>query len=183
MTGDLTYEALAALADKEYYSKISEIIITALYSQQKFYMSIINSMYEIFDKDEDTLNTILEKYNKYRKALNIQFPVADSLSQYFKDEYSYGDVLALDTCINACLSYKSGIMDKDDYLEIRDMFVPFNLPISIQVDSIEPLFELIKENKDKIVLLDKIGKIHEDAVITDENLKLALEEINFKDED
>ena len=72
---------------------------------------------------------------------------------------------------------------------MRDMFVPFNLPISI--DSIDPeeILRLTKSDKKmdggqiKFVLLKKVGKAVIDKTITDEEILEAIREIYFSDED
>ena len=77
----------------------------------------------------------------------------------------------------------------EEYYEIRDMFVPFYLPIS--VDGIEPeeILRLTKSDKKmesgkiKFVLLKKIGKAVIDNTVTDEEILAAINEINFSEED
>lgn len=77
----------------------------------------------------------------------------------------------------------------EEYYEIRDMFVPFNLPISVDGLDIDRIVELTrsdkKRNADKIrfVLLDKIGKAVLDDTVTEDEMRAALEELNFKEED
>lgn len=77
----------------------------------------------------------------------------------------------------------------EEYYEIRDMFVPFNLPIS--VDELEPerILDLTKSDKKmdsgriRFVLLKKIGKAVLDLSVTDEQILAAIDEINFTEED
>ena len=69
------------------------------------------------------------------------------------------------------------------------MFVPFNLPIS--VDELEPerILDLTKSDKKmdngqiRFVLLKKIGKAIVDMSVTDEQILAAIDEINFTEED
>ena len=77
----------------------------------------------------------------------------------------------------------------EEYYEIRDMFVPFYLPISI--DDIDPdeILWLTKADKKmesgriKFVLLKKIGRAVLDSTVTDEELLAAIREIYFSEED
>lgn len=77
----------------------------------------------------------------------------------------------------------------EEYYEIRDMFVPFYLPIS--VDGIEPeeILRLTKSDKKmsagniRFILLKKIGKAFIDTTVTDEEILAAIKEIQFSDED
>jgi 3-dehydroquinate synthase len=69
------------------------------------------------------------------------------------------------------------------------MFVPFNLPISI--DNIDPneILRLTKSDKKmeagqiKFVLLKKVGKAVVDRTVTDEEILDAINEIYFSEED
>ena len=77
----------------------------------------------------------------------------------------------------------------EEFYEIRDMFVPFYLPIS--VDDIDPqeILKLTKSDKKmeagkiKCILLKKIGKAVIDRTVTDDEILAAIEEINFSEED
>ncbi|MBP3196375.1 MAG: 3-dehydroquinate synthase, partial [Butyrivibrio sp.] len=72
-----------------------------------------------------------------------------------------------------------------EYYEIRDMFVPFNLPISIDNVDKEAIVELTKSDKkadsDKIkfVLLKKIGKAFLDETVTAKEMSDALDELIY----
>ena len=80
-------------------------------------------------------------------------------------------------------------LSMEEYYEVRDMFVPFYLPIS--VDDIDPqeILRLTKSDKKmesgkiKFVLLKKIGKAVLDTSVTDEELLAAINEIYFSEED
>ena len=73
----------------------------------------------------------------------------------------------------------------EEYYEIRDMFVPFNLPISIEGIDKEAVLELTKSDKKadsdriKFVLLKKIGKAFIDDTVTREEMSAALDEIIY----
>ena len=77
----------------------------------------------------------------------------------------------------------------EDYYEIRDMFVPFQLPIS--VEGIEPLDivrltrsdKKVESGKINFILLNKIGEAVIDNTVTEEEILAAIEEIYYKEED
>ena len=81
------------------------------------------------------------------------------------------------------------MISMEEYYEIRDMFVPFNLPISI--DNIDPkeIVKLTKSDKKmesgtlKFVLLKGIGHAVTDTTVTEEEILKAVEEIYFSEED
>lgn len=77
----------------------------------------------------------------------------------------------------------------EEYYEIRDMFVPFYLPISVDDLDAQEILRLTKSDKKmesgqiKFVLLKKIGKAVIDRTVTDEEIIAAINEINFSEED
>ena len=81
------------------------------------------------------------------------------------------------------------MLTMDEYYEIRDMFVPFNLPISINSIDTEEVLRLTKSDKKmeagqiKFILLKKVGKAVIDTTVTDEDILNAIKEIYFSDED
>ena len=76
----------------------------------------------------------------------------------------------------------------EEYYEIRDMFVPFNLPISIEDIDPEEILKLTKSDKKmedgqiKFVLLKKVGKAVIDKTVTDQDILNALSEIHYVEE-
>ena len=76
----------------------------------------------------------------------------------------------------------------DEYYEVRDMFVPFNRPISIEDVTVDNLINITKSDKKmengqlKFILLKKIGKAIIDKTVTEEELKSGIEEIIYHDE-
>ena len=101
----------------------------------------------------------------------------------------HGECVALGCVAAAYISWKREMLTMEEYYEIRDMFVPFYLPIS--VDEINPseILRLTKSDKKmeagkiKFVLLNKIGKAVIDTTVTDEEILAAINEIHFSDED
>ena len=81
------------------------------------------------------------------------------------------------------------MISMEEYYEIRDMFVPFCLPISVDDIDPEEILRLTKSDKKmesgkiKFVLLKKIGKAVIDNTVTDEEILAAINEINFSEED
>lgn len=77
----------------------------------------------------------------------------------------------------------------DEYYEIRDMFVPFYLPITVDGIDPEEILKLTKSDKKmdagniRFILLKKIGRAVIDTSVTDEELLAAIEEIYFSEED
>ena len=97
--------------------------------------------------------------------------------------------MALGAVAAAYISWKRELLAMEEYYEIRDMFVPFYLPISVDDLDAQEILRLTKSDKKmesgqiKFVLLKKIGKAVIDRTVTDEEIIAAINEINFSEED
>ena len=69
------------------------------------------------------------------------------------------------------------------------MFVPFELPISITDINADDILSLTKSDKKmdgkkiKFILLKKIGKSFIDTTVTDEEIRAAVQELIFDEEE
>ena len=121
--------------------------------------------------------------------LNFGHTIGHAIEKYMNFEMLHGECIALGMVASAYISWKHNWLSMDEYYEVRDMFVPFNLPISI--DNIVPdeILKLTKSDKKmeagqiKFVLLKKVGKAVIDKTVTDEEILNAIKEIYFSDED
>lgn len=196
-------ETLKTLPEREFYSGFGEIMKAALLGDAKFYEWLIENMYEIFEKNPDTITemfersisikkTIVEKdpFEKGERALlNLGHTFGHAIEIYYKGELLHGECVALGCVAAAFISWKMDYIPMEEYYEIRDMFVPFNLPISIDNCDPEKILEILykdkKNDKDSVnmVLLKRIGKAFVCNDIKKDMLLMALEELNFKEED
>ena len=196
---------LETLPEREFFAGFAEIMKAGLLADSKFYMWLIENMYEICDKDKDTLASMLETAINIKKTivekdpfekcdralLNLGHSIGHALESYFAGEYLHGEAVALGCVAAAFISWKLNKISMEDYYEVRDMFVPFNLPISIQIDKadFEDIYKrLIKDKKNlggtvNLVLLKKIGKAEVVKDVSKELILASLEELNFTDED
>ena len=77
------------------------------------------------------------------------------------------------------------MISMDEYYEIRDMFVPFYLPITVEDIEPEEVLRLTKSDKKaqagtiRFVLLERIGKAVIDTTVSDEEILAAIREIYF----
>ena len=124
-----------------------------------------------------------------RALLNLGHTIGHAIEKAKNFELYHGECVALGTVAAAYISWKKEMLSMEEFYEIRDMFVPFYLPIS--VDDIDPqeILKLTKSDKKmeagkiKFILLKKIGKAVIDRTVTDDEILAAIEEINFSEED
>lgn len=94
----------------------------------------------------------------------------------------HGHCVALGTIAAAHISYKRGLLSMEEFYEIRDMNIGFDLPMFFGGLKSEDILEATKSDKKmangkiRFVLLDEIGHAFVDDTVSDEEL---LEAINF----
>ena len=182
---------------------MAEVLKSALIKDAKFYEWLINNFYEICNREEEiieemVLNTckikkdVVEKdpFEKGDRALlNLGHTLGHAIEKYKNFQLLHGECVALGCICAAYISWKRDLITSDDYYEVRDMFVPFCLPISIEDIVPEEIVKLTHSEKKaengyvKFILLKKIGKAYVDNTVTDEEMLAAVNEIYFSEED
>lgn len=194
---------LQTLEDRQFFSGFAEVMKHGLIKDAVFYEWLIENMYEICDRDMDTLQEMLIRSCTVKKLvvekdptelgdralLNFGHTVGHAIEKAKNFTLYHGECVALGAVAAAYISWKRELLSMEEYYEIRDMFVPFNLPISVDGIDPEEILHLTRSDKKmesgkiKFVLLKKIGKAILDKTVTEEEILAAIREINFSDED
>lgn len=196
-------DVLQTLPDRQYFSGFAEVMKHGLIKDAIFYEWLIEKMYEICQREPEILQEMLVRSCSVKKLvvekdpaeqgeralLNFGHTIGHAIEKAKNFELLHGECVALGAVAAAYISWKREMISMEEYYEIRDMFVPFYLPIS--VDGIDPgeILNLTKSDKKmdsgkiKFVLLKKIGKAVLDNTVTDEELLAAVNEIHFSEED
>jgi 3-dehydroquinate synthase len=192
-------QTLGTLDERQYYSGFAEVMKHGLIKDQNYYTWLIENMYEICDKDTDVINEMVQRSLLVKKAvvekdptekgeralLNFGHTIGHAIEKQMDFKMMHGECVALGCVAAAFISWKRQLISMEEYYEIRDMFVPFNLPISIEGIDKEAVLELTKSDKKadsdriKFVLLKKIGKAFIDDTVTREEMSAALDEIIY----
>ncbi len=195
----MNVSTLKSLDDRQYFSGFAEIMKHGLIKNASFYEWLLENMYEICDREPDTLlemimqscmvkKLVVEKdptEKGDRALLNFGHTIGHAIEKEKNFTLSHGECVALGAVAAAFISWKHNWLSMEEYYEIRDMFVPFNLPISIEDINPERILELTKSDKKmegntiKFVLLKKVGKAVIDLNVTDEDIINAVNEILY----
>ncbi len=195
--------ALQTLGDRQYFSGFAEIMKHGLIKDTGFYEWLIENMYEICERDLDVLKEMLLRSCMIKKQvvekdpteqgdralLNFGHTIGHAIEKAKNFELFHGECVALGAVAAAYISWKRELLSMEEYYEIRDMFVPFYLPISVDGIAPQEIVELTKSDKKmqggkiKFVLLKKIGKAFIDSTVTEEEILAAVREIHFSEED
>ena len=199
----MNLSVLKTLEERQFYSGFAEVMKSALIKDAPFYEWLIENMYEICERDLNTLEEMVIRTCSIKKMvvekdpteqgdralLNLGHTIGHAIEKYKNFELYHGECVALGTVAAAYISWKKEMLSMEEFYEIRDMFVPFYLPISVENIDPQEILKLTKSDKKmeagtiKIILLKKIGKAVIDRTVTDEEILAAIEEINFSEED
>ena len=195
----MNVSVLKTLDDRQFFSGFAEVMKHGLIKDGGFYEWLLENMYEICDRDTDTLLEMIERSCKIKKLvvekdpaekgeralLNFGHTIGHAIEKARNFTLTHGECVALGAVAAAFISWKHELLSKDEYYEIRDMFVPFNLPISIENINPEEILQLTKSDKKvegdfvKFILLKKAGKAIIDKTVTDDDILNAVAEIHY----
>lgn len=195
----MNLSTLKTLDSREYFNGFAEVMKHGLIKDGAFYEWLLDKMYEICDRDPDTLLEMVKRSCTIKKLvvekdptekgdralLNFGHTIGHAIEKAKNFTLSHGECVALGCVAAAFISWKHEWLSMEEYYEIRDMFVPFNLPISVEDIDPEEILALTKSDKkaegDKIkfILLKKAGKAVIDLNVTDEDIMNAVKEILY----
>jgi 3-dehydroquinate synthase len=173
-----------------------------LIKDASYYEWLLDKMYEICDRDPETLLEMVQKSALVKKLvvekdptekgdralLNFGHTIGHAIEKYMNFSVTHGECVALGAVAAAFISWKHEWLSMEEYYEIRDMFVPFYLPISIENIDPQAVLALTKSDKKmegntiKFILLKKVGKAVIDRNVTDEDILNALNEIIYTED-
>ena len=194
--------SLKTLDDRQYFNGFAEAMKHGLIKDAMYYEWMISNMYEICERDPDTVEELVYRSCIIKKAvvekdpteqgeralLNFGHTIGHAIEKYKNFTLQHGECVALGCVAAAYISWKRQMLSMEEYYEVRDMFVPFNLPISIDDVDVEEIIAITKLDKKmeqghiKFILLKKIGKAVIDTSVTEEEIKAGIEEIIYRDD-
>lgn len=193
----MNLNTLKTLDDRQYFAGFAEVMKHGLIRDDKFYTWLIDNMYEICEKDFETLKVMV--YNNClikgkvveadptekgeRAILNFGHTIGHSIEKALDFKLLHGECVALGCVAAAFISWHHKLISMEEYFEIRDMFVPFNLPISVEDIDPSQILEITRSDKKmagdhvRFILLTRIGNAIIDETVTDKDMLDALNEI------
>ena len=198
----INVHTLSTLDDRQYYNGFAEAMKHGLIKDAMYYEWLICNMYEICDRDPKVLEELVYRSCQIKKAvvekdpleqgeraiLNFGHTIGHAIEKYKNFSLLHGECVALGCVAAAYISWKKELLSMEEYYEVRDMFVPFNLPISIDRLNIDEIIQITKSDKKmeqdtlKFILLKKIGKAVINHTVTAEELRAGIEEIIYNED-
>ncbi|MBR1524234.1 MAG: 3-dehydroquinate synthase [Lachnospiraceae bacterium] len=182
---------LSTLDDREFASGMGEVIKHGLIKDAAYYEWLINNFNEINDRELDTLSHMIKRSCEIKRdvveqdptekgeraLLNFGHTIGHAIEKYMDFKLRHGECVALGTIAACYISYKRQMLSTEENYEIRDMFVPFGLPITLPDDTnVEEILKLTKSDKKmdggriRFILLKDVGKAYIETGVTDEEI-------------
>ena len=157
----MNISTLKTLDDRQFFSGFAEVMKHGLIKDGRFYEWLLENMYEICDRQVETLlemvmrscnikKLVVEKdptEKGERALLNFGHTIGHAIEKSRNFTMTHGECVALGCVAAAFISWKHEWLSMEEYYEIRDMFVPFNLPISLEDMDPDEILALTKSDK------------------------------------
>ena len=181
---------LKTLSDKQFSCGMGEVLKHGLIKNAAFYEWCINEMFEIQERDLSVLREMVLESLKVKKAvvekdptekgeralLNFGHTVGHAVEKLKNFEMLHGQCVAIGYLCASYISWKRGLLTNEEFFEIRDMNVGFDLPIFLDQLDEKAVLEATKSDKKmehgkiKFVLLKSIGHAYVDQTVTDDEI-------------
>lgn len=199
----MNMSVLRTLSSRQFASGMGEVLKHGLIRDGIFYEWLIEHFMEINDRETEVLTEMILRSCQIKKSivekdpteqgeralLNFGHTIGHAIEKQMNFKLLHGECVALGCIAAAHISYKRNLLSTEEFYELRDMFVPFELPISITDINADDILSLTKSDKKmdgkkiKFILLKKIGKSFIDTTVTDEEIRAAVQELIFDEEE
>lgn len=187
---------LSTLPEEQFACGMGEVLKHGLIRSAAYYTWLIEHISEIAERDADTLREMVMESCRIKRAvvekdptekgeralLNFGHTIGHAIEKVKSPDLLHGQCVALGCVAAAYISFKRGLLSTEEFYEIRDMNVGFDLLFSVEDIDPQEILTITKSDKKmdqgsvKFVLLKKIGKAFIDTTVTDEEI---LEAVNF----
>ena len=191
---------LNTLDERQFASGMAEVLKAGLLRDGIFYEWLITHFLEIDEKDPETIEEMISRSVNIKRMivekdpcekgdralLNLGHTIGHAIEKYMNFKMTHGECVALGCFAAAYISKNRNLLSTEECYEIRDMLVPFHLPLSLDGLDTEEVLALTKSDKKasfsqvNFILLKKIGKAFICSDVTDDEIRAAIEELKPK---
>ena len=185
---------LKSLTEEQFACGMGEILKHGLIKDAEYYEWCINNMFEIQERELPVLHKMIETSCRIKRQvvekdptekgeralLNFGHTLGHALEKQMNFTLLHGQCVAVGYLMAAYISWKRELLSTEEFFEIRDMNVGFDLPISFIGPTAEEILENTRSDKKmehgqiKFVLLKGIGKAFVDQTVTNEEMLAAI---------
>ncbi len=194
----INVSVLRTLPEEQFASGMGELLKYGISLDADFYEWAIDHMGELEEREPEALTWAVSQccqLKRYivekdptdlgdRALLNFGHTVGHAIEKLKNFELQHGACVALGYVAAAYISWKRGLLDEDEFYEIRDMNVGFGLPISFDGLSSEDVVAATKKDKKmeaghiKFILLKKLGRAFIDTSVSEQEMLEAVRFLN-----
>lgn len=198
----INFQVLSTLTEDQFACGMGEILKHGLIKSSSYYEWLIEHISEIDERDTDTLRHMVIESCKIKQSvvekdptekgeralLNFGHTIGHAIEKVKSPALLHGQCVALGCVAAAYISYKRQLLSTEEFYEIRDMNVGFNLMFSVddideqEILSITKADKKMEDGKVKFILLKKIGKAFMDTSVTDEEILEAIRFITYTED-
>lgn len=196
----INLSVLDTLTAGQFACGMGEVLKHGLIRDSAYYEWLIDHMSEIEERDPATLQSMIKRSCEIKREvvekdptekgeralLNFGHTLGHAIEKLKGFSLLHGQCVALGCVAAAYISWQKGYLSEEEFYEIRDMNVGFDLPISVDGITAEDVVATTKLDKKmaagqiRFVLLRGIGHAFIDTTVTDEEMKEAADYIIFK---
>jgi len=199
----INISTLKSLTAGQFACGMGEVIKHGLIKDEAYYEFLVNNFSEINDREPDILEKVIKRSLEIKRdvvekdpfeqgeraILNFGHTLGHAIEKYMDFKLSHGECVALGSIAACYISYQRGYLSTEEFYEVRDMYMPFNLPISLDDDADpEAILEATLSDKKmqggkiRFILLKKIGKAVIDPTVTKEEMLAGIKQLIISDE-
>ena len=165
---------LQSLDDRQFSGGFAEVMKHGLIRDAKYYQWLIDYRDAIMARDPQVLSDMLYVSNEIKKdvverdpyekrermLLNFGHTIGHAVEKYMNFEMTHGECVALGCVAATYMSLQRGLLDETTYRSIRDAFLPFGLPVSVD----------IPDHEAQGIVLDGISPDHEAQAVAPDRI-------------
>lgn len=192
---------LKTLDQRQFASGFAEVMKHGIIRDKAYYNWLLEHADEINARDSSILHRMLYRSNEIKRdvverdpyekrermLLNFGHTIGHAIEKYSHFTLLHGECVALGCVAAAWISFRRGYIDAGRYHKIRDMFVPFGLPVTLDSADPEAILTLTRSDKKmadghiRFILLHDIGDAFIDETVTDEEILDAVRQLIVTD--
>ena len=193
----MNMSTLHSLPEREFACGMGEILKTGLICDGEFFRFVCQNQSQIHAQDLEILSRMIRrcceikagvverdpKEQGERALLNLGHTVGHAVEKLKNFQLLHGQCVGIGLIAAAYLSMNRGLLNAEEYDEIRKGCESFQLPLTVDGLCAEDVLAATKKDKKmeaghiKFILMNGIGKSFIDKTITDEELLHAIQEI------
>lgn len=194
----MNLRTLESLSRRQFASGMGEVLKHGLIKDLPYYTWLLEHMDEIEEREFDALLPMVAKSCKIKRdvvekdpteqgeraLLNFGHTIGHAVEKLKNFRLLHGECVAIGAVAASYVSWKRGWLEEEEFMEIRDMFIGFGLPVRVSGLASRDILEATRMDKKmeagkiKFVLLKAMGEAVVVRDVTDEELLAAIDYIN-----